>query len=367
MSQSAMLWERVLKRHPKLEADLSDNSEVESSDEPDDPADDKDMDDPFKNFNPEINSEDSAPAVNDDPADDQGIDDLFKNFNPEINSEDSAPAVSDDPTDEPDMDDPFKNFNPEINIEDSALAVNDEPNDAPANAGTSVPVVDRTFEDSADLWLTQARKGLEHALSAMGIRFSEIFPTNRPLLVFGSRRTELAEPEYHRVKIKREGWPCRLHSTEPLTVNAAATILASSVDEPLTENPPYFEGETVAVEVPNPLLAADRWIVLWPILESLPEWAREASTAESTELHQWERVRRVVWCVNRKQIGPRDVLSWLSRFWRDTPIRIALFRAASFVDEKRDMTAQSRALPRVRQTLEKFDGIKGHPWIVVGP
>ena len=356
-----MLWERVLKRHPKLEADLSDNSEVESSDE-------ATAGDPFANFNPEINSEDSESAVNDDPADDQGIDDLFKNFNAEINSEDSAPAVSDDPTDEPDMDDPFKNFNPEINIEDSALAVNDEPNDAPANAGTSVPVVDRTFEDSADLWLTQARKGLEHALSAMGIRFSEIFPTNRPLLVFGSRRTELAEPEYHRVKIKREGWPCRLHSTEPLTVNAAATILASSVDEiSLTENPPYFEGETVAVEVPNPLLAADRWIVLWPILESLPEWAREASTTESTELHQWERVRRVVWCVNRKQIGPRDVLSWLSRFWRDTPIRIALFRAASFVDEKRDMTAQSRALPRVRQTLEKFDGIKGHPWIVVGP
>ena len=324
-----MLWERVLEKHPELEADLSDNSEVESSDEPDDPADDKDMDDPFKNFNPEINSEDSAPAVSDDPADDK------------------------------DMDDPFKNFNPEINAD----SFSDEPNDAPA----SVPVVDRAFKDSADLWLTQARTGLEHALSAMGIRFSEIFPTNRPLLVFGSCRPELADPEYHRVEVKREGWPCRLHSTEPLTVNAAATILASSVDEPLTENPPYFEGETVAVEVPNPLLAADRWIVLWPILESLPEWAREASTAESTELHQWERVRRVVWCVNRKQIGPRDVLSWLSRFWRDTPIRIALFRAASFVDEKRDMTAQSRALPRVRQTLEKFDGIKGHPWIVVGP
>ena len=355
-----MLWERVLKRHPKLEADLSDNSEVESSDKPDDPADEPGMDDPFKNFNPEINSEDSAPAVSDDPADEPDMDDPFKNFNPEINSEDSEPAVSDDPADDKDMDDLFANFNDDP----FADIFSDEPNDAPA----SVPIVDRAFKDSADLWLTQARTGLEHALLAMGIDFGKIFPTNRPLLVFGSRRTELAEPEYHRVEVKREGWPSRLRSTERLTGNAAAEILASSKDETsLTENPPYFEGETVAVEVPNPLLAADRWIVLWPILESLPEWAREASTTESTERHQWERVRRVVWCVKREQIGPRDVLSWLSRFWRDTPIRIALFRVASFVDEEQDEAKQSQALPRVRRTLEKFDGIKGHPWIVVGP
>ena len=318
MNQRAMLWERVLEKHPELEAALADNSEVESCDE-------SVAGDPFADFDPEFNLEDSEPAVNGDPAEDQGIDDLFADFD----------------------DDPFK----------------DEPNDAPA----LVPVVDGTFEDSADLWLTQARTGLEHALLAMGIGFSEIFPTNRPLLIFGSHRTEITEPEYHRVEVKREGWPSRLHSTERLTVNAAAEILASSADEArLTGSPPYFEDETVAVEVPNPLLAADRWIVMWPVLDSLPERAREDNTTELAELNQWERVRRVVWCVDREQIGRRDTLDWLSRFWQDTPIRIALFRAASFVDHKEDEAAQSKMLPRIRYTLEKFDS-KGHPWIVVGP
>ena len=313
-----MLWERALARHPKLAAALSDNSEVEVCDE-------SVAGGPLA---------DSEPAVNDDPAEDQGIDDLFKGID----------------------DDPFKNID---------LDFKDAPNDAPV----SVPVVDRAFKDSADLWLTQARTGLEHALSALGIDFSEIFPTNRPLLIFGSCRTEIAKPEYHRVEVKRKVWPCRLHSTERLTVNAAAEILVSSVDEaPLSEAPPYFEGETVAAEVPNPLLAADRWIVMWPILDSLPERVREDRTTELAELHQWERVRRVVWCVDREQIGRRDTLDWLSRFWQDTPIRIALFRATSFVDHKEDEAAQSKMLPRVRRTLdEKFNGIKGHPWIVVGP
>lgn len=307
-----MLWERALARHPELEAALSDNSEVESCDE----------------------SVAGDPLAGDGPAEDQDIDDLFKDIN----------------------DNPFANID---------LDFKDAPNDAPA----SVPVVDRAFKDSADLWLTPARTGLEHALSALGIGFSEIFPTNRPLLVFGSRRSDLTVPEYHRVEVKREGWPSRLHSTERLTVNAAAEILASSVDEaPLSEAPSYFEGETVAAEVPNPLLAADRWIVMWPILNSLPERVREDSTTELAELHQWERVRRVVWCVDREQIGRRDTLNWLSHFWQDTPIRIALFRAASFVDHKEDEAAQSKMLPRVRRTLdEKFNGIKGHPWVVVGP
>ena len=203
----------------------------------------------------------------------------------------------------------------------------------------------------------------------MGIdNFSEIFPTNRPLLIFGSHRTEITEPEYHRVEVKREGWPSRLHSTEPLPVNTAAEILASSANgSRLTGSPPYFEGETIAVEVPNPLLAADRWIVMWPVLDSLPERVREDSTTELAELNQWERVRRVVWCVDKEQIGRRDTLDWLSRFWQDTPIRIALFRAASFVDHKEDEAAQSKMLPRIRYTLEKFARIKGHPWIVVGP
>lgn len=312
MSQRAMLWERALARHPELEAALSDNSEVESCDE----------------------SVAGDPLAGDGPAEDQDIDDLFKDIN----------------------DNPFANID---------LDFKDAPNDAPA----SVPVVDRAFKDSADLWLTPARTGLEHALSVLGIGFSEIFPTNRPLLVFGSRRSDLTVPEYHRVEVKREGWPSRLHSTERLTVNAAAEILASSVDEaPLSEAPSYFEGETVAAEVPNPLLAAGRWIVMWPILNSLPERVREDSTTELAELHQWERVRRVVWCVDREQIGRRDTLNWLSHFWQDTPIRIALFRAASFVDHKEDEAAQSKMLPRVRRTLdEKFNGIKGHPWVVVGP
>ena len=302
-----MLWKRALARQPKLAAALSDNSE------------------PRGKGRMIIRPAGSEPAANDEPAEDQDIDDLFKGIN----------------------DDPF----------------------ADIFADTSVPVVDRTFEDSADLWLTPARTGLEHALLSLGIDFSEIFPTKRPLLIFGAHRTEITTPEYHRVEVKREGWPSRLHSTERLTVNAAAEILASSANgASLTGSPPHFAGETVAVEIPNPLLAADRWIVMWPILDSLPERARENSTPELAELHQWERVRRVVWCVDREQIGRRDTLDWLPRFWRDTPIRIALFRAKSFVDHKEDEAAQSKMLPRVGRTLnEKFNGIKGHPWVVVGP
>ena len=64
-------------------------------------------------------------------------------------------------------------------------------------------------------------------------------------------------------------------------------------------------------------------LLLWPKLESLPEMTEKGPL--------WKQVRRVVWCVNRKKMGPRDVIDWLSRFWQDTPIRIALFRATSFV------------------------------------
>ena len=70
--------------------------------------------------------------------------------------------------------------------------------------------------------------------------------------------------------------------------------------------------------------------------------------------------------VNREQIGRRDTLDWLVRFWQNTPIRIALFRAASFVDDEKDEAARSRVLSRIRRTLERFDGIKGYPWTVVG-
>ena len=74
MSQSAMIWKRVLERHTELITALSDNSEVESCDE-------LIGDDLFADFDPEFNVEDSEPAVNDDPSDDQGVDDPFADSN----------------------------------------------------------------------------------------------------------------------------------------------------------------------------------------------------------------------------------------------------------------------------------------------
>ena len=323
MSRGAVLWERALARHQGLEKALADDSKVESS------AADLVADDPFAGFKSDFESSDEPTA-----------DDRLKEL---------------------------ENFNSDINLEAPESAANDKRNKGSTNVGTPVPVVDTNFEDSVDLWLTRSHVGLEHALLLMGLT-RDVFPTKRPLLVFRSRRTGLTVPEYHRVEVKREGWSSRLYSTERLTGNAAAEILASSVDETTSSSDPTcFEGETVAAEVPNPLLADDRWIVIWPKLESLPERAQEETATESAELHQWRQVRRVVWCVNREQIGPRDVLEWLPRFWQGIPLRIALFRVSSFVDEKKDMAAQSKALPGVRRTLEKFAVIKGHPWIVVGP
>ncbi len=246
---------------------------------------------------------------------------------------DSDTGIADDGS-EPETDDPLANFDPVID-DDEAEAV-----------------VDVLFEESADLWLSRSRLALKHALQSMGTA-RDVLPIRRPLLIFSSHRSKLAAPEYHRVEVTREGWPRRLQSTEPLTSNAAAKTLASS-----HSISPYFEGDTVAVEVPNPLLARDRWIVLWPELNDLPDPA---------EFQQWRQVRRVVWCVKRDQIGPRDVINWLSRSWPDIPIRIALFRAASFVHGERDMEAKLKKLSGVRRALEKFDRIKSHPWIVVGP
>ena len=293
MSQgTATLWERVLKRERGLKKALSDASVVESNDDP----------------------------VNDNPL--AGFD----------------TGIADDGS-ELETDDLFADFDTEFDDDES------EPDEAEE-------VVDVLFEELADLWLSRSRLALEHALLSMGLK-RDVFPTNRPLLIFGSHRSRLTAPEYHRVEVTREGWPRRLHATEPLTSTDAAEILA-----PSHSILSCFEGETVAVEVPNPLLARDRWIVLWPELKVLPEAA---------ELHQWRRVRRVVWCVNREQIGPRDVIDWLSRFWQETPIRIALFRATSFVHGEKDEVTQSKVLPKVRRTLEKFDTIKNQPWIVVGP
>lgn len=236
----------------------------------------------------------------------------------------------------PETDDPFAGFDTGFDDDESELYEAEN-------------AVDVLFKDSADLWLSRSHLALEHALLSMGLK-RDVFPTSRPLLIFSSHRSKLA---YHRVEVTQDGWPHRLQSTESLTNTAAAKILASSHSVS-----PYFEGETVAVEVPNPLLVCNRWIVLWPGLKDLPDPA---------EFKQWQQVRRVVWCEDREQIGPRDVIDWLSRSWSDTPIRIALFRATSFVHGEKDTEEKLKKLSGVRRALGKFDRIKSHPWIVVGP
>ena len=301
MSQSAAaLWERVLERDPELKEALSGIRVVESGDD----------------------------AVDADP---------LAPIDTEFDDEEAEPA------------DPFPDFDPTIIIDDDGADIIDDDGAEPNQAENAVDV---TFEESADLWLSRSRPALEHALLSLGLT-RDVFPTSRPLLIFSSHRSKLAAPEYHRVEVTPDGWPRRLQSTEPLTSTAAAKILASS-----HSISPCFEGETVAVEVPNPLLARDRWIVLWPKLEELPE---------AVELRQQRSVHRVVWCVDKEQIGPRDVIYWLSNYWPDTPIRIALFRAASFVHEERDTEAKLKKLSGVRSSLEKFNRIKSHPWIVVEP
>ena len=295
MNQGAeALWERVLERDPELKEALSRTGVVESGDDSVDA-------DPLAGFDTEFDDEETKRTELDD-------------FDTTITT---------------------------IIIDDDGA----DPNQAES-------AVDVTFEELADLWLSRSNRALEHALLSMGLTM-ENPPTNRPLLIFGSHRLGLTEPEYHRVEITPDGWPPRLQSTEPLTSTAAAKILAASrwISQ-------YSEGETVAAEVPNPLLPRDRWIVLWPGLKDLPDPA---------EFQQWRKVRRVVWCVDKEQIGPRDVIHWLSNSWPDIPIRIALFRAASFVHEERITEAKLKKLSRVRRSLEKFDRIKGHPWIVVGP
>lgn len=310
MSQGAeALWERVLERDPELKEALSITGVVESGDDSVDA-------DPFADFDTEFDDEEAEPA------------DPLADFDTEFDDEEAKRTELDD-------------FDTTIIIDDDGA----DPNQAES-------AVDVTFEELADLWLSRSDRALEHALLSMGLTM-ENPPTNRPLLIFSSHRSKLAVPEYYRVEVTSNGWPRHLQSTKPLTSNAAADILASS-----PSISPCFEGETVAVAVPNPLLARDRWIVLWPELKDLPDPA---------EFQQWRQVRRVVWCVDKERIGPRDVIHWLSNSWPDIPIRIALFRAASFIHEERDTEAKLKKLSRVRRSLEKFDRIKSHPWIVVGP
>ena len=319
MSQgAAALWERVLERDPELKEALSSTRVVESGDDSVDADPFADFNtDPFADLDTEFDDEEADPA------------DPFADFDTKFDDEEAKQTELDD-------------FDPTIIIDYDGA----EPNQAEN-------VVDVTFEESAaDLWLSRSYLALEDALLLMGLKRKrgEVPPTKRPLLIFSSHRSKLA---YHRVEVTPDGWPRRLQSTEPLTSNAAAEILASS-----HSLSPCFEGETVAVEVPNPLLARDRWIVLWPELKDLPDPA---------EFQQWRQVHRVVWCVDKEQIGPRDVIYWLSNSWPGVPIRIALFRASSFVHDEKDTEAKLKKLSRVRRSLERFDRIKSRPWIVVGP
>ena len=225
--------------------------------------------------------------------------------------------------------------------------------------GESIPVVEHNFEEQADLWLTRSRTGLEHAILSLGLT-RDVLPTKRPVLVFGSRRKGLQEPEYHRVAVCRECWPTRVRSTSRLSATEAAEILARSGTETSLMTGAGFSGCTVAVEVPNPLIAEDRWIVIWPNLAEFP--TRESEERPS----QWRYVRRVVWWVNQKQIGPRGTLDWLSWYWPEVPVRVALFGATFFVHAAGD-NAQSRVLPRVRRALSKFELLRSSPWVVAGP
>ena len=322
MSQgTADLWERVLKRKRGLKKALSDASVVDSSD------------DLLAGFDTGIADDGSEPET----------DDPFAGLNTEFDDNDPSAGLNT----ESDDDDPFAGLNTEFDDDDPSASFDTE-----SERYEAENAVDILFEESADLWLSRSRLALEHVLLSMGLT-RDVFPTNRPLLLFGSHRSRPIAPEYHRVEVTREGWPRRLHVTESLTSTDAAKVLASS-HSILS----HFEGETIAVEVPNPLLARARWIVLWPELKVLPEAA---------ELHQWRRVRRVVWCVNKEQIGPRDVIDWLSHFWQDTPVRIGLFRAASLVRGEKDEGVRSKVLPKVSRALEKFNAIKNQPWIVVEP
>ena len=242
----------------------------------------------------------------------------------------------------------------------------DDGPDAPA------PDVEATFEDTVDLWLTRSRIALERALLLLGLPWA-IRPTNRPLLIFGSPLSPPAEGEgrgyrCHPVEVPRGAWPTELRSGEPLDLDSAAKYLATS--QTGADSPPdatSFAGKTVAVQVANPLLSPDRWIVLWPLLDSLPQPQHDAATNGDRPL-QWRCVRRVVWFVDPEQIAPADVVNWLDGCWPHIPVRIALLRAASIVRNERRLEARTRVLPNVHRTLhQRLDAIAGHPWTVAGP
>ena len=324
MSAGVALWQEALARQPGFVRELKSTAQTRSIDDADGESSE---------------AMERKAAVVVDPF--TGVDDRFD--------------------DESNDDDPFADFDPEFeNTEKESIAGAERTECAGHDVdGVPRPVVEHNFEEQADLWLTRSHTSLEHALLSLGLT-RDVLPTKRPVLVFGSRREELRDPEYHGVEVRGDHWPTRIHSTSRLSATDAAKILASSETVTRSMMGVGFSGDTVAVEVPNPLVAEDRWIVIWPRLAALP-------TRDSIDiLSQWRHVRRVVWWVNKDQIGPRDTLGWLSRDWPEVPVRVALFGATFFVHGEGD-TAQSRVLPRVRRALSKFESLRSSPWVVAGP
>ena len=327
MSARVALWQGALARQPGLVGELKSVAGARSVDDGEGESSEA--------MEPE--------AVVVDPSDTDRVDDHFD--------------------DESSDDDPFfADFDPEFENAEKPSSAGAGRIDSSAERdvdGESIPVVEHNFEEQADLWLTRSHTGLEHALLSLGLT-RDVLPTKRPVLVFGSRREELRDPEYHGVEVCSERWPNSMRSTSRLAATDAAKIMASSETVMHSMTGAGFSGVTVAVEVPNPLVPEDRWIVIWPTLAELP-------TRESEELlPQWRHVRRVVWWVNQDQIGTRDTLDWLSCYWPEVPVRVALFGATFFVHAERD-NAQSRVLPRVRRALSKFESLRSSPWVVAGP
>ena len=331
MSRGVALWQGVLARQPGLVLELKRAARTASIDAGDGEASEA--------------MEREAALVDDDPF--AGFDDQFDDESIEVGAND----------------DPFADFDPRFDhadMESNACTERNEHSVERHGAGVPISVVDLRFEESADLWLTRSHTGLEHALLSLGLT-RDVLPTKRPLLIFGSRRTELRAPQYHRVAVCREGWPTGLHPTSRLAPTDAAKILASSQNASDSMMGSGFSGDTVAVEVPNPLVAEARWIAIWPYLDALP-------TEETGDrCPQWRNLRRVVWWVNKGQIGPRDTLDWLSRYWSEVPIRVALFGATFFLDDSRTDSPRSRILPKVRRALERFESLGARPWTVAGP
>ena len=172
MSQgAAALWERVLERDPGLKEALSSTRVVESGDDSVDA-------DPFVDLDTKFDDEEAEPA------------DPFADFGTKFDDDEAKQTELDD-------------FDPTIRIDDDGA----EPNQAEN-------VVDVTFEESADLWLSRSHLALEHALRLMRLK-GDVFPTKPPatdllLPPFKARRTRVSPRRSH------AGWlapPPTIHRT----------------------------------------------------------------------------------------------------------------------------------------------------------